>query len=133
MSVEALNIAAVQTAQSARRIDPLVDAAPARDRPSISGILRAPDRLETDAPLQPEDAPADETETLELVEQLRAELNSRFRSVLRIDRNEDAGKFTYTLVDPQTQETRLQWPPESYLELLAFLNNPEGGLVNRTA
>ncbi len=82
-------------------------------------------------------APAPETRDagalVEAIETLRADLNAKFRSVLRIDRNEEAGRFTYSLVDPQTEETRFLWPPQNYLELIAFLRNPERGVVDENA
>jgi len=74
----------------------------------------------------------DPSALVDAIESLRDDLNAKFRSVLRIDRNEEAGRFTYSLVDPQTDETRYRWPPQNYVELIAFLRNPEGGFVDRS-
>ena len=69
---------------------------------------------------------------VEQIEAMRAEINANSRSRLQIEREEDAGRFIYRIFDPATGELMRQWPPERYVELVAYLRGREGGLVDRT-
>ncbi len=77
--------------------------------------------------LIPQDQPR-----VEQIEAMRAEINANSRSRLQIERAEDAGRFIYRLFDPETGEVMRQWPPEKYVELVAYLRGREGGLIDRT-
>jgi len=110
----------------------------------ISGAVRAgePDagtgaaerqaRGET-APAQRQDVVRDINREIELIERLRGEVKASARSKLLIDRDEEAGRFIYRMLDPETGETMRQWPPERYLDLVAYLREQSGGLINETA
>ncbi len=76
---------------------------------------------------------AEELPSVEQIEALRAEINASSRSRLQIERAEDAGRFIYRIFDPETGETVRQWPPEKYVELVAYLRGREGGLVDERA
>lgn len=70
----------------------------------------------------------------EAIERMRAELSANGRTRLQIERDEDkAGRFIYKLMDPDTGETLRRWPPESFGDLVSFLQNETGGLINETA
>ena len=69
---------------------------------------------------------------VEQIEAMRAEINANSRSRLQIERAEDAGRFIYRVFDPATGELMRQWPPERYVELVAYLRGREGGLIDRT-
>jgi uncharacterized FlaG/YvyC family protein len=70
---------------------------------------------------------------IEIIESTRNEIAAQSNSRLQIDRQEEAGRFIYRLQDMQTGEVMRQWPSESYLELIAFLEEKRGGLVNQQA
>jgi uncharacterized FlaG/YvyC family protein len=90
------------------------------------------DGVEEEAKKRARKAPAEQP-SLEKIEALRAQINANSRSRLQIERAEDAGRFIYRILDPQTGETVRQWPPEKYVELVAYLRGREGGLVDMTA
>ena len=71
--------------------------------------------------------------SVDQIEVLRAEINASSRSRLQIERAEEAGRFIYRIFDPETGETVRQWPPEKYVELVAYLRGREGGLVDERA
>ncbi|MFP4519888.1 MAG: flagellar protein FlaG [Oceanicaulis sp.] len=75
----------------------------------------------------------DERAVVERIEAMRARINASSRSRLMIEREGEAGRFVYKILDPETGETMRQWPPEKYLDLVAYLRDQQGGLVNRTA
>lgn len=64
---------------------------------------------------------------------MRDEINRNARNKLQIDRAEDNGRFIYRILDPDTGETMRQWPPEKYLELVEYLSDKRGGLVDESA
>lgn len=66
------------------------------------------------------------------IETMREAIIKNARNRLQIDRAEDNGRFIYRILDPDTGETMRQWPPERYLELLEYLNEKRGGLLDRT-
>ena len=66
-----------------------------------------------------------------LIDRLRDELDARGRSRLLIDKDEDAGRFVYRMLDPETGETMRQWPPENYLDLISYLREEQGGLIDK--
>ncbi|MCR9130778.1 MAG: flagellar protein FlaG [Alphaproteobacteria bacterium] len=77
-----------------------------------------------------------ETKTESVVDQIetmRDILNKNARNRLQIDRAEDSGRFIYRILNPETGETMRQWPPERYLELVAYLEDKRGGLVDESA
>jgi uncharacterized FlaG/YvyC family protein len=78
-------------------------------------------------------AKEDERAVVERIEAMRADINANSRSRLQIDREGDAGRFVYRILDPDTGETMRQWPPKKYLELVAYLRDQQGGLVNERA
>ena len=69
---------------------------------------------------------------VEQIEAMRAEINANSRSRLKIERAEESNQFIYRLFDPATGEVMRQWPPEKYVELVAYLRGREGGLVDKT-
>lgn len=69
----------------------------------------------------------------EIIEQMRAELSASARTRLQIERDEEAGRFIYRLMDPDTGETVRRWPPERFSDLVNFLSSESGGLVNEKA
>lgn len=69
----------------------------------------------------------------EIIEQMRAELSANARTRLQIERDEDGESFIYKLMDPETGETLRRWPPESFGDLVSFLQGQDGGLVNEQA
>lgn len=69
----------------------------------------------------------------EIIEQMRAELSASARTRLQIERDEEAGRFIYRLMDPDTGETVRRWPPERFSDLVNFLTRESGGLVNEKA
>jgi flagellar protein FlaG len=89
------------------------------------------DAMESDARKKTREASA-ALPSLEKIEEMRAAINASSRSRLQIERAEDAGRFIYRILDPATGETVRQWPPEKYVELVAYLRGREGGLVDKT-
>ena len=71
--------------------------------------------------------------SIERIEAMRDAINKSARNRLQIDRAGDTGRFIYRMLDPDTGETMRQWPPDSYLDLVAYLNDRRGGLVDRSA
>lgn len=69
----------------------------------------------------------------EYIELMRDEINRSARNRLQIDRAEENGRFIYRILDPDTGETMRQWPPEKYLELVEYLNDKRGGLLDESA
>lgn len=84
------------------------------------------------APLAARRAPShdDVMRQVEAIEHMREQLSSSHRTRLQIDRNENDGKFIYSLVNPDTGEVLRRWPPEGYNELTAYLRSNEGGLID---
>lgn len=64
--------------------------------------------------------------TVDKIEALRAQLDVSGRSRLLIDREDRAGRFIYRILNPDTGETIRQWPPEGYLDLIAYLRDTDG-------
>lgn len=73
------------------------------------------------------------TSAVEQIEALRETINTTSQSRLLIDREENNGKFIYRIFNPETGETMRQWPPEKYLDLIAFLRDQQGGIVDEQA
>lgn len=73
------------------------------------------------------------TPPIDMIEALRAEINANSRSRLQIDRETVEGRFIYRILDPDTGETMRQWPPENYLDLMEFLRDQRGGVIDETA
>jgi uncharacterized FlaG/YvyC family protein len=101
------------------------------EAPASAGTNRVP-------PVEPgtRQANSDSRDTLrqsEAIERMRAELSANGRTRLQIEREEDGGRFIYKLMDPETGETLRRWPPESFGDLVSFLQSEAGGLVNETA
>lgn len=76
---------------------------------------------------------SDSAPGFEQIEAMRDAINKTARNRLQIDRAEDNGRFIYRILDPDTGETMRQWPPERYLELVEYLNDKRGGLVDESA
>ncbi len=72
-------------------------------------------------------------QTVDKIEALRDQLDASARSRLLIDREERAGRFIYRILNPDTGETMRQWPPEGYLDLIAYLRDGQGGLLDQRA
>ena len=89
------------------------------------------DEMESQTRQKTRDFPT-ERPKIEQIEAMRAQINASSRSRLQIERAEDAGRFIYRLFDPETGETMRQWPPEKYVELVAYLRGREGGLVDES-
>jgi uncharacterized FlaG/YvyC family protein len=69
----------------------------------------------------------------EIIEEMRAALSASARTRLQIERDADGDSFIYRLLDPETGETLRRWPPESFGDLVNFLTNESGGLINEQA
>lgn len=67
------------------------------------------------------------------IEAMRDAINKSGRNRLQIDRADNNGRFIYRILNPDTGETMRQWPPERYLELVAYLDDKRGGLMDKTA
>lgn len=67
----------------------------------------------------------------EVIEEMRAALSASGRTRLQIERDDDAGRFIYRLMDPETGETLRRWPPETFGDLVNFLQSETGGLINQ--
>ncbi|WP_374764542.1 flagellar protein FlaG [Yunchengibacter salinarum] len=48
------------------------------------------------------------------------------KTKLRIEKDEESGRFIYQNVNTETGEVVRQFPPEDILEFLSFFRNPEG-------
>lgn len=112
---------------------PAWDANPARKSPA--GTVDARSGQPAEKPVlkleaRPEAKPSASAEQIEL---MRDEINRNARNRLQIDRAEDNGRFIYRILDPDTGETMRQWPPEKYLELVEYLNDKRGGLIDESA
>lgn len=70
---------------------------------------------------------------VEQIEAMRDAINKSGRNRLQIDRADNNGRFIYRILDPDTGETMRQWPPERYLELVEYLSDKRGGLMDKTA
>ena len=70
---------------------------------------------------------------VEIIERLRRTAAATSQSRLEIVRDEEAGQFIYKFTNPETGETMRQWPPEDYLDLITYLREKQGGLVDRQA
>lgn len=70
---------------------------------------------------------------IEMIEAARSRFVTNAQARLQIDREEDAGRFIYKLQNLETGEVVRQWPPENYVDLIAFLAEKRGGVVNKTA
>ena len=88
-------------------------------------------------PAKPEDVDAgdgarreDDRAVVERIESMRSEINASARTRLTIEREGDKGRFIYKILDPDTGEMVRQWPPEKYLDLVAYLREQQGGLVD---
>lgn len=97
------------------RILAAVEGSPVKSAPPASEPVRDPSR------------------EIELIERMREGFERASNSRLLIDRDEEAGRFIYRIMDPETGETMRQWPPERYLELVAYLNDKRGGLLDENA
>jgi len=67
------------------------------------------------------------------IEKLRASVSALESNRLSIDRHEDSGHFIYRIINEQTGETIRKWPPDSYLDLVAFLRDGQAGLIDEQA
>lgn len=72
-------------------------------------------------------------EQVEEIERLRAEVSTNLPNRLQIERDQEGGRFIYRFMDQDTGEQVKQWPPESYLELIAYLRESQAGLVDERA
>ncbi len=78
------------------------------------------------------EARRDPVREVEVIERLR-KMAEGAQSRLLIDRDEEAGHFIYKFMDPETGETMRQWPPQDYLDLITYLREKQGGLIDRQA
>jgi len=54
-------------------------------------------------------------------------------TTLRIEQDEDTGRFIYKSIDNDTGEVVRQFPPEDILEVLALFRDPEGVILDDLA
>lgn len=54
-------------------------------------------------------------------------------TTLRIEQDEESGRFVYQSVDNETGEVVRQFPPEDFLEILSSFREPEGVVVDDLA
>jgi len=52
---------------------------------------------------------------------------------LRIDKDDDTGRFVYKSVDAESGEVVAQFPPETILEMISKFRDPEGLVVDNEA
>jgi uncharacterized FlaG/YvyC family protein len=107
-------------AKSGRR-----EAAGKEDARSEAPTTPATLKLEAEPPVKP-------SVSTEQIELMRDEINRSARNKLQIDRADDNGRFIYRILDPETGETMRQWPPERYLELVEYLTDKRGGLLDES-
>jgi flagellar protein FlaG len=88
------------------------------------------DAMESEARKKTRQIPLEQPR-VEQIEEMRAAINASSRSRLQIERAEEAGRFIYRIFDPATGQVMRQWPPENYVELVAYLRGREGGLVDQ--
>lgn len=66
----------------------------------------------------------------EALEELIPEIEQTPNTRLRIEQDEETGRFIYSNVDNESGEVIRQFPPESIFEFLASFRNVEGILVD---
>lgn len=71
-------------------------------------------------------------------EERRAEIERLAQSALSnsrlsIKRDDQSGDFVYIMIDEKTGEAVRRWPPESHADLVDYLRDKTGGLVDKTA
>ncbi|WP_262696419.1 flagellar protein FlaG [Kordiimonas aquimaris] len=66
----------------------------------------------------------------EALEELIPEIEQTPNTRLRIEKDEETGRFIYSNVDNESGEVVRQFPPESIFEFLASFRNVEGLLVD---
>jgi len=72
-------------------------------------------------------------EQVAAIEKMREDVSALTRNRLKIDRHEESGQFVYRIFNEETGETIRRWPPKNYLELIAFLSEGKGGLLDERA
>jgi len=115
-------------ASGAVRLGPVApSASPSRGSEKSEGAILAPTgRIQSEAR-------RDADREVEIIERLRNAADANSQARLQIVRDEDAGQFIYKFTNPETGETVRQWPPEDYLDLITYLREKQGGLVDRQA
>jgi len=98
---------------------------------AVRPLERGPEGDEPAAAAVKPAAGKDLPKTVDKIEAMRAQIDASGRSRLLIDREERAGRFIYRILNPDTGETLRQWPPEGYLDLIAYLRDGQGGLLDR--
>lgn len=101
------------------------------DYPRDSGLrVDASENSDKPAPGR-EDARRAAAERQAQIERLAEQVLSNSR--LSIKRDEQSGDFIYLMIDNDTGETVRRWPPESYGDLVDFLQTQRAGLIDRRA
>lgn len=75
----------------------------------------------------------DLAEQVAAIEKLRETISGLEHNRLKIDRHKESGHFIYRIFNQDTGETIRRWPPESYLDLVTFLRDEEGRLLDERA
>jgi len=117
------------------RIGGIVDATSriAAVRPVGPAARNAPKPREAETAAVPAPQPAPrEDDPFSKISQALGELFAEraLSSKLRIDRNEDAGRFVYQAVDIESGEVLMQFPAEEMLRILSFYRQAAGLVVD---
>lgn len=72
-------------------------------------------------------------EQVAAIEKLRETISALEYNRLKIDRHEESGHFIYRIFNQDTGETIRRWPPKNYLDLITFLRDEEGRLLDERA
>lgn len=75
----------------------------------------------------------DLAEQVAAIEKMRQNVSALESNRLKIDRHEESGQFVYRIFNEDTGETIRRWPPENYLDLVAFLKDEQGRLIDERA
>lgn len=95
------------------------------DKPAEAASLKKEDSARLDL--------RDLAEQVAAIEKMRSDVSALKSNRLRIDRHEESGQFIYRIFNEDTGETIRRWPPEGYLDLVAFLKDEQGKLVDERA
>jgi flagellar protein FlaG len=71
------------------------------------------------------------TKAAEAIEEFVGEAGPNTK--LRIDKDDDTGRFVYKSVDSESGEVVAQFPPETILEMISKFRDPEGLVVDDQA
>lgn len=118
--------AAIVRPQLELRVEPVE---PARKDPRGDTQAQAPADTDGERGLKAFDL----ADQVAAIEKLRENISALESNRLSIDRHEESGHFVYRIFNEETGETIRRWPPENYLDLVAFLRDQRAGLLDKKA